>query len=191
MEIQRVQRAALWVAPFRDTRGFYPSLINIPRVNERHAVSTIFVRLRKPTVYSLVTISGRRRKKKLYLLSCRGKRGKGYWQDWAGFGRVEMKREIMKRELSWLVQCGMEFDEWYLLFFYFLIDEFFSLKGKKESVFVVKHLKMGIGIFFNALFLIISKRCNNIFPLSHPRLHLCKKSQFSSKIIIRVHLLSG
>lgn len=65
MEIQRVQRAALWVAPFRDTRGFYPSLINIPRVNERHAVSTIFVRLRKPTVYSLVTISGRRRKKKI------------------------------------------------------------------------------------------------------------------------------
>lgn len=148
MEIQRVQRAALWVAPFRDTRGFYPSLINIPRVNERHAVSTIFVRLRKPTVYSLVTISGRRRKKKLYLLSCRGKRGKSYWQDWAGFGRVEMKREIMKRELSWLVQCGMEFDEWYLLFFYFLIDEFFFIERKERICFCCETSQNGYWNFF-------------------------------------------
>lgn len=51
MEIQRVQQGRY------ERRRFYSaSLINIPRVTARHAVSTIFVRLRKPTVYSLVTI---------------------------------------------------------------------------------------------------------------------------------------
>lgn len=144
MEIQRVQRATLWVAPFRDTRGFYPSLINIPRVNERHAVSTIFVRLRKPTVYSLVTISGRRRKKKLYLLSCRERRGEGLlarlsriWKGWNG-----------NNEMGVIVSCGMEFDEWYLLFFYFLIDKFFSLERKGRICFCCETSQNGYWNFF-------------------------------------------
>lgn len=94
MEIQRVQRAPLWAAPFRDTRGFYPSLINIPRVNGRHAVSTIFVRLRKPTVYSLVTISGRRQKK-LYLLSREGGGAIGKEQDLQEWGGDNETRVIL------------------------------------------------------------------------------------------------